>query len=45
VWIEPAERNLEADVENELKPLMQNIKLLKENADSYLQEIKRGEGR
>jgi len=45
VWIEPAERNLEADVENELKPLMQNITLLKENADNYLQEIKRGEGR
>jgi hypothetical protein len=38
VWIEPAERSLEADIENELKPLMQNITLLKENAEDYLQE-------
>jgi predicted membrane-bound dolichyl-phosphate-mannose-protein mannosyltransferase len=44
-WIEPAEKNLEADVENELKPLMLNITLLKENADNYLQEIKGSEGR
>jgi hypothetical protein len=42
VWIEHVEeKNLEADIENELKPLMQNITLLRENAENYLQE-KRG---
>jgi len=38
VWIEPAKKSLEADVENELKPLMQNITLLRENADDYRKE-------
>jgi hypothetical protein len=42
VWIEHVEeKNLEAGIENELKPLMQNITLLRENAENYLQE-KRG---
>jgi hypothetical protein len=38
VWIEPAKKSLEADIENELKPLMQNITLLRENADDYRKE-------
>jgi len=38
VWLEPAKRSLEADIENELKPLMQNITLLRENADDYRKE-------
>jgi hypothetical protein len=39
VWIEHVEeKNLEADIENELKPLMQNITLLRKNAKNYLQE-------
>jgi len=39
VWIEHVEeKNLEAGIENELKPLMQNITLLRENAENYLQE-------
>jgi len=37
-WIEH-KRDLEASIEDELKPLMQNIALLKENAESYLKEI------
>jgi hypothetical protein len=38
VWIEPAKKSLEADIENKLKPLMQNITLLRENADDYRKE-------
>jgi hypothetical protein len=42
VWIKPVEeKSLEAGIENELKPLMQNITLLRENAKDYLQEKKR----
>jgi len=37
VWIKHV-KNLEAGIENELKPLMQNITLLRENAENYLQE-------
>jgi predicted membrane-bound dolichyl-phosphate-mannose-protein mannosyltransferase len=40
VWIEPAEKSLEADIENELKPLMQNITLLRENADDYRKKVR-----
>jgi len=49
VWLELAKRSLEADIENELKPLMQNITLLRDNANNYLQEsrekIKKGTGK
>jgi hypothetical protein len=45
VWIEPAEKSLEADIENKLKPLMQNITLLRENADDYRKSIKGKEGK
>ncbi len=38
------ERELEARVEDELKPLMQGIKLLEENANDYLREIKSHQG-
>lgn len=49
MWIEPAKKSLESDMENELEPLMRNITLLRENADNYLQEnrggIKKEEGK
>jgi hypothetical protein len=48
VWIEPAEKSLEAYIENELKPLMQNVTLLRENSDDYRkesQEKRREEGK
>ena len=38
-WVEHKE-DLEAPIENELKPLMQNIPLLEDNAWSYLKEVK-----
>jgi hypothetical protein len=40
-WIIPdKEKDLKADVIDELKPLMQNISILRENAKYYLEEIK-----
>jgi len=38
-WVEH-KGDLEASIENELKKLMQNIKVLEENAQSYLEEVK-----
>jgi hypothetical protein len=41
VWMETKrEKEIEADIDNELKLLMQGIALLRENAENYLQEIK-----
>jgi hypothetical protein len=37
VWTE-REKEIEADIDNELKSLMQSITLLRENAENYLQE-------
>lgn len=41
-WVEHKKDNdLEAPIEDELKPLMQNISLLEENAKGYLEEVRR----
>jgi len=43
-WIEHDEkRDLKAPIENELKPLIGNVQLLKKNAESYLNEAGRRE--
>lgn len=39
-WVEhKKEKDLEAPIEDELKPLMTNIPLLEDNARSYLREL------
>jgi hypothetical protein len=45
VWIEPAEKSLEADIENELKPLMQNIIVLEKMRTTIFERFKRRERR